>query len=202
VPGRRRSFASLSRKQSEKDLTTDGTDRTDKRSEMPFIRVVSEISGCSFLRPGSWPDASQGAGRTMSGYDILPRIQGHAHAKPWAGHPASQVARFPAICAAGPRHFALTRSKSPFAIRGQTGRFTVRINPSRRPATRPRVRRSDRRRSAWAQKRPSTNCARRFRFLMQAWDQGTQLRCRLLRASILSLPRRGRPWNLGLTGMN
>jgi hypothetical protein len=28
----------LSRKQSEKDLTTDDTDRTDKRSEMPFIR--------------------------------------------------------------------------------------------------------------------------------------------------------------------
>ncbi len=41
-------------------------------------------------------DASQGAGRTISGYDILPRIQGHAHAKPtsassvesWAWHPA------------------------------------------------------------------------------------------------------------------
>ena len=140
----------LSRKQSEKDLTTDDTDRTDKRSEMPFIRVVSEISGCSFLRPGSWPDASQGAGRTISGYDILPRIQGHAHAKPWAWHPASQVARFPAICAAGPRHFAFTRSK----------------------------------------------------FMMKAWDQGTQFCRRLLRASIFSLPRRGRPRNLGLTGMN
>jgi hypothetical protein len=79
----------LSRKQSEKDLTTDDTDRTDKRSEMPFIRVISEISGCSFLRLGSWPDASQGAGRTISGYHILPRIQGHAHPKPWAWHPAS-----------------------------------------------------------------------------------------------------------------
>jgi len=33
--------------------------------------------------------ASRGAGRTISGYDILPRIQGHAHAKPWASHPAS-----------------------------------------------------------------------------------------------------------------
>ena len=101
-----------------------------------------------------WPfietDASQGAGRTISGYDILPRIQGHAHAKPWAWHPASKVARFPAICAAGPLHLDRTRSK----------------------------------------------------FMMKAWDQGTQLRPLLLRASILSLQRRGRPWNLGLTGMN
>ncbi len=40
--------------------------------------------------------ATQGAGRTISGYDILPRIQGHAHAKPtsassvesWAWDPA------------------------------------------------------------------------------------------------------------------
>ena len=39
---------------------------------------------CPFIEK----DASQGAGRTISGYDILPRIQGHAHAKPWAWHPA------------------------------------------------------------------------------------------------------------------
>jgi hypothetical protein len=32
--------------------------------------------------------ASQVAGRTIFGYDILPRTQGHAHAKPWAWHPA------------------------------------------------------------------------------------------------------------------
>jgi hypothetical protein len=42
-----------------------------------------------------WPfietDASQGAARTISGYDILPRIQGHAHAKPWAWHPAKTL---------------------------------------------------------------------------------------------------------------
>ena len=44
-------------------------------------------------------DASQGAGRTISGYDILPRIQGHAHAKPtsassvesWAWHPRTDT---------------------------------------------------------------------------------------------------------------
>jgi len=53
--GWRRSFASLSRNQSEKDLTTDNTDRTDKRSEMPFIRGISGIRGCSFLGPDSWP---------------------------------------------------------------------------------------------------------------------------------------------------
>jgi len=33
-------------------------------------------------RPFIETDASQGAGRTISGYDILPRIQGHAQAKP------------------------------------------------------------------------------------------------------------------------
>ncbi len=50
-----------------------------------------------------WPfietDGSQGAARTISGYDILPRIQGHAHAKPtsassvepWAWHPARRT---------------------------------------------------------------------------------------------------------------
>ena len=40
-----------------------------------------------------WPfietDGSQGAARTISGYDILPRIQGHAHAKPWAMAPGA-----------------------------------------------------------------------------------------------------------------
>jgi hypothetical protein len=31
------------------DLTTDDTDHTDKKSEMPFIRGIREIRGTSFL---------------------------------------------------------------------------------------------------------------------------------------------------------
>jgi hypothetical protein len=46
----------LNRNQSEKDLTTDDTDCTDKRLEMPCIRGISEIRGCSFLGPNSWPN--------------------------------------------------------------------------------------------------------------------------------------------------
>ncbi len=58
--------------------------------------------------------ATQGAGRTISGYDILPRIQGHAHAKPtsassvesWACHPARTDTRAHAarafLCKASP----------------------------------------------------------------------------------------------------
>jgi hypothetical protein len=45
----RSDFAQLGRDQSERDRTTDVTDHTDKRSEMPFIRGISEIRGYSFF---------------------------------------------------------------------------------------------------------------------------------------------------------
>jgi hypothetical protein len=63
-----------------------------QRMGMARLVVTSTVLRLPFIET----DASQGAGSTMSGYDILPRIQGHAHAKPtsassveaWACHTA------------------------------------------------------------------------------------------------------------------
>jgi hypothetical protein len=54
-PASQRGLALLGRNQSEKDLTTDVTDHTDRRSETPLIRAIGEIRGCSFFGDNPWP---------------------------------------------------------------------------------------------------------------------------------------------------
>ena len=98
-------------------------------------------------------DASQGAGREFSGYDILPRIQGHAHAKPtsassvesWAWHPGERIRGLmrPGLFLQGERRFVkppaktkrISRRGAELAEKDKGTRFDLRLLPFVAPQT-------------------------------------------------------------------